>query len=345
MGQPNPRFSTESVGGLAEWQQWVLQYLRQLGPDHETTLTARLNLARERQETGDVWGALIEVEFIVARCVAVLGATHPVTLGALGQRGFLLGATGDRAAAVAAYERLVPELTHQLGADEAVTLSARYYLAAYRDWTELAAAAARAYEALLTDFRRVLGDAHPTVALIADELAKWRAKADEDAELYRELSVDFTASDLGLDGDELDTEDVDAAQQEADEFIERRSRLVEVVDEWLAEVADRGRRLGHDHDEVLDARRSLAVARIDAEDVTGGLAEFDALIADYVRMFGATVPRTLRLRYERELRARSAGRSSRADVAVLLDDASAELGLEDDLVRRIRGLLDSDGGN
>lgn len=31
-----------------------------------------------------------------------------------------------------------------------------------------------------------------------------------------------------------------------------------------------------------------------------GLAEFDALVVDYTRLFGASAPRTLRLRDERE---------------------------------------------
>jgi hypothetical protein len=37
-----------------------------------------------------------------------------------------------------------------------------------------------------------------------------------------------------------------------------------------------------------------------AEDAAGGLAEFDALVADYTRMFGASAARTLKLRSERE---------------------------------------------
>jgi hypothetical protein len=67
------------------------------------------------------------------------------------------------------------------------------------------------------------------MGVIAAELAKWRTKADDDAALYRDLNVNFTASDLGLTDDEL-----------------------------------------------------------------------DALVADYTRLFGASAPRTLRLRYERE---------------------------------------------
>jgi hypothetical protein len=300
MADPDPRFTTDPIGNLTDWQHWVLQYLRELGPDHETTLLARLNLARQQQEAGDELSAMIDVELTSARCLAVLGAGHPTTLGALALRAYLLGTTGDRAAAVTAYERLLPELRHQLGSDNVLVLSARYYLAAYRDWTELALAAAHAYEALLTDYRRVLGADHQAVEVIAAELAKWRTKADEDAAVYRDLNVDFAASDLGLADDELDPEEVEQAQHVAEEFISERAHLVEAVDDWLDEVADRSRRLGPDHDDVLDARRWLAVARMGAEDAAGGLAEFDALVADYTRMFGASAARTLKLRSERE---------------------------------------------
>jgi hypothetical protein len=300
MAEPDPRFTTDPIGSLTDWQHWVLQYLRELGPDHETTLTARLNLAYQRQEAGDALAAMVDVELTAARCVEVLGDSHPITLAALAHRANLLGVNGDRPAAVVALERLLPELDHYLGADNALTVTARYYLATYRDWTNLALAAARGYETLLADYRRVLGADHPTVGVTAAELAKWRTKADDDAALYRDLNADFTASDLGLAADELDSDELDEAQQAANEFISARAHLVEAVDESLEEVADKSRRLGPDHDEVLAARRQLAVARLDADDVAGGLAEFDALVADYTRLFGASAPRTRRLSYELE---------------------------------------------
>jgi hypothetical protein len=304
MTESELRFTTDPSGSLTDWQRWVLQYLRELGLDHETTLLALLNLAHQRQQAGDALAAMIDVELAAARCELVLGVGHPVTLAAQAQRANLLGVNGDRPAAVAALERLLPELVHYMGPDHVLTVTARYYLATYRDWTDLALAAARAYEALLADYRRVLGADHPAVAVIAAELARWRSKADDDAALYRDLNRDFAASDLGLDEDELDEDELLDAQEGAEEFISERAHLVETVDEWLAVAADKSRELGPDHDEVLAARRCLAVARLDAGDVVGGLAEFDALVAVYTRLFGAPSPRTRALVDERELRRR-----------------------------------------
>src|SRR3990170_4439959 len=106
----------------------LLGLLRQLGPEHETTLTVRLNLAHARGTEGDPVAALIDSEIVAERCATVLGPTHPVALSAAGVRAHWLGATGDRAGAVAAYEKLLPDATSFLGGDDPTTLSVRLNL-------------------------------------------------------------------------------------------------------------------------------------------------------------------------------------------------------------------------
>ena len=298
MGDSDAGFSIEPKGSVSEWQLGVLQHVRELGPDHETTLVARLNLAHHRGLAGDVVAALVDSEIVAARCQAVLGDAHPATLGALAMRAYHLGATGDRPGAVAIYERLIPALRHHLGADHMVTLSARYYLAAYRDWTNLSHAAVEAYQGLLADYRRVVGMDHLSTAHIADELAKWQTMADEDVELSRELHLDFEASDLGVD--ELTDEDRDDVLVAVEEFRLGRVHLVSTVDEWLDRVADVTRRLGADHEEAFDARRQRAVARMIAEDRAGAEAELDGLLADQIRALGPDDDRVRRTRAMRD---------------------------------------------
>src|SRR5687767_14459215 len=114
----------------------LLGLLRQLGPEHETTLTVRLNLAHARGTAGDPVAALIDSEIIAERCASVLGPTHPVALAAAGVRAHWLGTTGDRVGAIAAYEKLLPEVTRFLGDDDPTTLSVRLDLTGFRDWTD-----------------------------------------------------------------------------------------------------------------------------------------------------------------------------------------------------------------
>lgn len=108
-------------------QNW--QSLRAtLGPQHESTLAARLALAEARQNAGDTVGAIGDAGAVLDARREVLGSEHPDTLavaGAVARWRFLLGDID----AVDQLRELIPAMVRVLGAEHPDTLRAGHVVA------------------------------------------------------------------------------------------------------------------------------------------------------------------------------------------------------------------------
>ncbi|OBG67154.1 hypothetical protein A9X05_07610 [Mycobacterium sp. E3298] len=99
-----------------------------LGPQHESTLAARLALAEARQNAGDTLGAVGDAGAVLDTRREVLGSEHPDTLavaGAVARWRFLLGDIG----AVDQLRELIPAMVGVLGAEHPDTLRASHVVA------------------------------------------------------------------------------------------------------------------------------------------------------------------------------------------------------------------------
>ncbi len=279
---------------VADWQQQVLDHVRQLGADHETTLAARANLAHHRGLAGDPIAALVDLEITSARCLSVLGADNPTTVGVSGLRAYWLAISGDRAAALDAYDRLWPQAVRTLGPDHLTTLSIRLGYSDLRDWEDNPGGAVAAYQELLDAHTRILGSDHPTTATVAATLEHWRAEVADLANIARDLYTDMELDESGRD--ELSEDQRRTVDDQVEEFISASQSDVDGVVELQVAVDKLTRQRGPDDPEVLEVRRMLANHKVTAGDIDGGLADYEAVIRDHTRVLGPAHRQTFEAR-------------------------------------------------
>ena len=159
------------------WASWLPTFTTTLGPDHPATLATRYSLAYWRGWSGDVAGAITELETLLADRVRVLGPDHPDTLATRHSLARWRGNSGDVAGAITELEALLPDRVRVLGPDHPDTLATRHNLAHWRGNSGDVAGAITELEALLADRVRVLGPDHPHTLTTRHNLAHWRDKA------------------------------------------------------------------------------------------------------------------------------------------------------------------------
>jgi hypothetical protein len=325
---------------IADWQLWVLNYVRQLGPDHETTLTARASLGHSRGLEGDPVAALVDLEIAIDRCLAVLGADHPTTLVVSDVRAYWLAASGDRAAALAAYDRLWPQAVRVLGPDHVTTVEIRYRYCEFRDWTGNLGGAVAAYEELLAAFTRIHGSDHPTTAAVAAKLEGFRFDVEFFADVARDGAIAEALEESG--GEPLSEEQLAIIDDQVEELMDAEQSAVDGVVELQGFVDKDTRERGPDDPRTLDTRRALASQKITAGDIEGGLADYEAVIADHIRVLGAAHKQTFEARLNQAFALDHTADGIRARIAALeslVADQISALGPDDPLTLTTRGYL------
>lgn len=148
-----------------------------LGPDHQHSLGARLEIARGQGEAGDAVSAAAGFTSLLADVLRVLGADHPDTLSVRGHLGYWRYKAGDLTGGIAAYKELLADNLRVLGPDHPDTLSVRANLANWQGEAGDPAGAVHMIEALLTDIERVLGPYDIQALWNRGNLAQWQGEA------------------------------------------------------------------------------------------------------------------------------------------------------------------------
>ncbi|MGV9563240.1 FxSxx-COOH system tetratricopeptide repeat protein [Streptomyces sp. NPDC003480] len=142
-------------------QQLYDTWLRQLGPDHESTLRTANYLARAHDDTRDHEGARALDEDTLQRRRRLLGEDHPATLATASNLAIRLAALGQTEEARTLGEDTVTRQRRVLGEDHPDTLATAYNLAIWLAALGQREEAHALGEDTLTRRRRVLGEDHP----------------------------------------------------------------------------------------------------------------------------------------------------------------------------------------
>lgn len=325
---------------VAYWLQQVLDHVRRLGADHETTLAARANLGNQRGLAGDLTASLVDLEITTDRCVAVLGDDNATTVASAGLRAYWIARSGDRAAALAAYERLWPHAVAILGPDHLTTLSIRHSYSDIRDWADNPGGAVHAYQEILAANVRNLGPDHPNSIAAAATLEHWRAEVDDLEDMARDIYADEELYESG--NDELSELQRMTVDEDVAELISGHESAVDGVVELHSLLVNLTRERGPDDPEVLETRGALAGQKLTAGDIDGGLADYETLINDLTRVHGPTDPQTFAARrrqaFALDHSAQGVGARIAALEALFADELSA-LGPDDPLTMQTRMYL------
>ncbi|WP_069766903.1 tetratricopeptide repeat protein [Streptomyces sp. LUP30] len=239
LAEAGDRASVPTARRLAGTREGVL------GPRHPDTLTARHTLARAHGQTGDLEGAVADLESLLADRTAILGADHPDTLTtrhnlAQSKGDLALRRGADVAGVVTEFTKILDDTRRGLGADHPDTLSARHELARWRSLAGDPEGAAAEFAQLRDDRARVLGADHPHTLKARNELA----------------------AAIGRSGDPV-------AARAAFERV----------------LADRKRVLGPDHPDTLNTRLHLIDVSADVgAGAPAAIAELEALLDDILRV-------------------------------------------------------------
>lgn len=325
---------------VADGLRQVLDHIRRLGPDHETTLAARANLGNQRGLAGDPIAALVDLEITTDRCVAVLGADNTATLAATGMRAYWLARNACHDAALADYEQLWPRAVSKLGPDHLTTVSIRHSYSDIRDWTDNPGGAVHAYEEILAANTRNLGPDHPNTTAAATTLEYWRTALNDLADMARDIYTDEELHESG--NNELSREQRIKVDDDVAELVGGFDSEVDGVVELHAVLATLTRERGPDDREVLDTRGALAGQKLTAGDIAGGLADYETLISDLTRVYGPADRQTFQARRDHAfaLDHSTDGIGARiAALEVLFADELSALGPDDPVTLQTRMYL------
>ncbi|MFI7671978.1 tetratricopeptide repeat protein, partial [Nocardia sp. NPDC049526] len=275
------------------WASWLPLINQTLGPGHPDNLVARHHLACWRGESGDIAGAIIELERLLADSLRFLGPDHPSTLTS---RGNLAYWRGDIRAAITEYERLLADNLRVLGPDHPNTFATRHNLAYWRSESGDIRAAITEHKRLLVDRLRALGPDHPDTLTTRHNVAYWLGESgDIPAAIteYERLLVDRLRA-LGPDHPDTLTTRHNLASCRG-----QSGDIDGAITEFEHLLVDRLRVLGPDHadhPDTLTTRHNLAYWRGQSGDIDGAITEFEHLLVDRLRVLGPDHPDTFATR-------------------------------------------------
>jgi hypothetical protein len=261
-----------------------------LGPDHSQTLATHANLAYWRGEAGDLAGAEVDIQELLAAC----GEPHyDIVFAALANLARIRGEAGYEKAAVVAFERLVPASISLWGHYHPTTLTTQAAFAYWRGKAGDPAGAAAAFGKLLAPYKWVFGVEHPSTFRIRNHLALSLLEAGDPAAAvaaFEELLVDCLRllgpvypQTLIVRGNLLKSR------------IAKGDR-VGVVSAGEELVADCRQVLGADHPVTLNVSDHQASLLAEAGDPAGAADALEELLADSARALGQDDLRTLTIR-------------------------------------------------
>ncbi|MEV0460308.1 tetratricopeptide repeat protein [Catellatospora methionotrophica] len=266
---------------------------QRLGPDHPDTLTTRHNAAYWQGKAGNMAGAVVALEQLVADSVRTLGPDHLNTLTTRGNLARWQGHLGDAAGAAAALEPLVADFVRVFGPYHPDTLITRQILAYWKGYAGDVAGAAATSEQLLRDHLRVFGPNHLETLTTRSNAARWLGHGGDSAgsaRAYEQLLVDY----LRICGP--DHPDTLITRQNLAFWKGHAGDAAGAVAASKQLLIDQLRILGPDNMNTLATRQNLAHWRAQAGDPAGAAVEGEQLLKDCLRVLGPDHPHAMLLR-------------------------------------------------
>lgn len=309
------------------FQHVVDESISRIGPDYQSTLLARANLAYWIGAAGDPHGAVAAFTALRADWERVVGADSVDLLTIRVNIARFRGEAGDAAAAVAALAEVLPELERRHGPTYPETRSTRELLAHWRrqdsssgtpapaedDVPDSAAArfararvscvargesgdaagAAAALAQLLPEAIQLLGPTYHETLVLRGDLARWRGEAGDLAGAIETFAGLLPEAEEHLGRSDRQTLAIRANlarwRGEAGDPAHAASQMAGVVD-------DMEHALGPNDPQTLLARFQLARWRGEAGDAAGAVAQFAELLPEMTRVRGAEHKETLATR-------------------------------------------------
>lgn len=153
---------------IEEWQNLDRDATRVLGDLDSFTNDVRWNLAGCLRRNDDTAASIALMETVVADRATIFGAEHPRTLAGHLELAGEIGAAGHPAEALEAIERL--DIGRIVGEDHELALYARYQQALWTGMTGARSRAQQLFENLLADSGRLLGAFDPLTEDISEQL-------------------------------------------------------------------------------------------------------------------------------------------------------------------------------
>jgi hypothetical protein len=278
------------TAAVTRWQHLHAVSLRELGPDHPTTLASRYEVAYWQGEAGDRAGAATAMKDLLADYLRALGSDHPDTMKTRLELVRSRGETGDLAGAAAGMEEVLRDRLRVLGPDHADTLKSRHELAYWRGRAGDPIGAVAASEELLRDRLRVLGPDHADTLKAHHNLVYWKGQSGDLAGAVAEMEEVLRDRLRVLGSDHPDTL---ISRYELAKWRGQAGNPAGATTDTGELVADYLRVLGPDHPDTLKARHGLAHWKGQSGDLAGAVAEMKEVLRDRLRVLGPDHPRTL----------------------------------------------------
>jgi tetratricopeptide (TPR) repeat protein len=290
---PGPHVLVGHVGfSLADSQQYeaAIGYqsrlleaaIRHLGPDDPNTLAIRHNGACWRGFSGDVTGAVADLEQLLTDNLRVLGVNNPETLVTRNVLAYMRGEGGDHTGAVNDLEELLIHRSRTLGPDHPNTLKTRINLALARRKTTPSTAMTE-YTQLIPDMERILGADHPDALAARGNFASVHAETGDAAGAIvqvRQLIPDLTRA-LGPEHPSTLTARNNLALWQANV-----GDLAAAISDFERLLPDMQRVLGSDHPLNLVTRTNFARCHYKAGNFNKALVILEQLLPKMTRVRG-----------------------------------------------------------
>ncbi|PTA47471.1 tetratricopeptide repeat protein [Micromonospora sp. RP3T] len=276
------------------WQDLYAMTKRHLGPDHPDTFTARSRVADWQGRAGDLLGAVMTLEMLLADRLRVVGPDHPDTLATRQRIAERQALRGDRLGAVATFEALLADRLRVLGPDHPDTLATRHEIATWRGVRGDQEGAVAATEELLDARLRALGHDHRETLATRRHLAERRAKAGDLEGAIAEAQQLFADQIRLLGPDHREAATTCHLIAEWRLKADDAEGAVAALEDFLAALLQA---VGRDHRETLRTRHRIAEWRGEAGDWVGAVAAFEDLLADRLRLSGPDDSDTLATRH------------------------------------------------
>ncbi|MFR9749452.1 tetratricopeptide repeat protein [Nocardia sp. 004] len=272
------------------WAAWLPDFLETMGPEHPDTFITRDRYAHHRAESGDLLGAIADVERLLADRLRIFGSDDSNTLRTRHRLASYRARCGDYTGAGEELEQLLADQVRLLGPCALETLRTRNNLASnHGDLGNFAGAIAQ-FERLRDDRAQVQGPDHPDTLSARNSLAYWRADSGDLIGARTEFEQ-LVADSLRVFG--ADHPETLGARNNLAAFRARSGDLAGAREEFTRLLGDRLRVLGPDHLDTLLTRGQLATYRAESGDLPGAIDDLEELLADRLRVLGPDHPDTL----------------------------------------------------
>ena len=263
------------------------------GLGHPDLLAARANLAVSMYAMGDLAGARVLEESVLAAYERTLPEDHPELLAARGNLAVSMSQMGDLAGARALYESVLATYERTLPEDHPSLLRARGNLAVTTSQLGDLAGARALEESVLAGYERTLPEDHPNLLLARGNLASSMSAMGDlaGARALRESVLAACERTLPEDHPELlrARGNLAVTMSQMGDLAGARALRESVL-------AAYERTLPEDHPDLLAARGNLAVSMFAMGDLAGARAIYESVLAASERTLPEDHPELLRAR-------------------------------------------------